>query len=112
VDVDASPSKMPMNSFDPSGGSLRQIEVRDPVATVGMKTWIVTIKLPKNWNGDHNPHNKLIGPCPFSLHCTDVTGEHHSFIVSADDWEGANYLTRTQMELKGFPAHITRIEQV
>jgi hypothetical protein len=50
-----------------------------------MSSYIVTIKVPKN--PKHDPHNKVIGPCPiaFNKDCTDVTGEHHSFLFSSEE---------------------------
>lgn len=42
---------------------------------------LVTIRLPRN--ADHDPHNKVTGPCPVndSQPCTDITGEHHTIAV-------------------------------
>lgn len=62
------------------------------------KQWIITIKQPKNKL--HDPRNKQTGPCVVSSLCTDVTGEHHSFIGTASDIE----------KLKTDGTHITRIE--
>jgi hypothetical protein len=45
-----------------------------------MKTWIVTVRMLRK-NPAHNPQAKVSGPCPVSGFCTDVTGEHHSFVV-------------------------------
>jgi hypothetical protein len=64
--------------------------------------FIVTVRLPKN--PEHDPHNKKTGSCLFSQFCTDVTGEHHSFVVSCG----------TEEEIREkFKSHrITRIEQI
>lgn len=70
-----------------------------------MKAYIVTVKLPRN--PDHDPYSKVTGPCPANgLKCTDVTGEHHSFLVFADDETDIRFIVHGQ----GFK-HITRIEQ-
>jgi hypothetical protein len=67
-----------------------------------MASYIVTVKLPKN--PEHDPRNKKTGECDFSAECTDVTGEHHSFIAYG--------VSATQVigHLGGY--HITRIEKV
>jgi len=63
--------------------------------------WIITVKLSRNPN--HDPHNKKTGACSVSEYCTDVTGEHHSFLVT----------TESELELtKVTYKHITRIERV
>jgi hypothetical protein len=70
--------------------------------------YIVTVKLEKN--PEHNPHSKITGQCPVGIGtCTDVTGEHHSFIVeNAKTIEEAREHT-----LKLGPnTHITRIEEL
>lgn len=66
-----------------------------------MDIFIVTVKEAKN--PDHDPKNKLGGPCPHSAHCTDRTGAHHSFLVlgaHADDvrrqWEALYHVTRVE----------------
>jgi hypothetical protein len=61
---------------------------------------IVTIKLPKN--SGHNPQDKVTGECPFTHGtCTDVTGEHHSAVMS-------------QKAIASLPegVHITRVEDL
>jgi len=72
-----------------------------------MPFYLVTVKLPKNSN--HDPHNKVTGLCPLSGSdgkvCTDVTGEHHTFMVSAKDIEDAK-------EVASKYKHITRIEEI
>lgn len=46
--------------------------------------YLVTVKMPKN--PDHNPRDKKTGPCPVNEKpCSDVTGEHHTFLASLDD---------------------------
>lgn len=64
--------------------------------------WIVTVKLVRNL--DHDPQHKQTGPCQFSEICTDVTGEHHSFLMA-----GPESLVRDVMRRRG--VHITRIER-
>jgi hypothetical protein len=62
-------------------------------------TYLVTVKLPKN--PAHNPRAKQTGQCPFSDECTDVTGEHHSFLTNAEGVaqlrENGPYLTRAEL---------------
>ena len=71
-----------------------------------MAMYIVTVKLARN--PGHDPHNKKIGICPVSgLLCTDVTGEHHSYVVVVSESEQAI----EDAHNKGF-THITRIERV
>jgi hypothetical protein len=42
--------------------------------------WIVTVcRMERNRN--HDPKNKKTGPCEWSEYCTDVTGDHHSFVM-------------------------------
>ena len=62
--------------------------------------YIVTIKLPKNPN--HNPRDKKTGACPLSSECTDVTGEHHSGLVTFEELEG----------MRDSGVHITRVEKI
>ena len=64
--------------------------------------YIVTVKQPKN--KDHNPHDKKTGSCGYSDECTDVTGEHHSFVVDA--------LNVDVIKERMGALHITRIEKV
>jgi hypothetical protein len=63
----------------------------------------VTIKMPRGWNGPHDPHNKVVGPCMFSENCTDSTGEHHTTVV----WEQEEV-----DEIRDTYGHITRIEYI
>jgi hypothetical protein len=67
-----------------------------------MRIFIATVKLPRN--PDHDPRNKQTGKCRFSDHCTDVTGQHHSFLVGAQDEADA----RSQVG----DVHLTRLEEV
>lgn len=67
-----------------------------------MSKFIVTIKKPKH--ADHDPKNKVTGICGFSRNCTDVTGQHHSFLVEANSEQDIRD-TLTDV-------HITRIESV
>lgn len=45
-----------------------------------MTTYIVTVKLPRDKT--HDPKNKKTGKCAISPMCTDVTGQHHSFLTT------------------------------
>jgi hypothetical protein len=68
--------------------------------------YIVTIRLPKNPN--HDPRDKKSDICPSgSGICTDVTGEHHSYLMMGND-----VATVRQAAEHRLPdgAHITRIE--
>ena len=65
-------------------------------------TFLVTVKLPRR--DDHDPAHKVTGRCPVPphFHCTDVTGQHHTVLVTAESAEGA---------AARFPGwHITRVE--
>ena len=68
-------------------------------------TFIVTVKLAKN--PEHDPENKKVGSCPYSPLCTDVTGEHHSYLEESFPDEQA---IRAHLEEQG--VHVTRIEAV
>lgn len=69
-------------------------------------TYLVTVKLPKR--KDHDPHNKQSGVCPVSGHvCTNITGEHHSYMVVAESIEQAT----GNAHFDGYH-HVTRVEQV
>lgn len=63
---------------------------------------IVTIKLPRD--PKHNPHNKITGECVCSDVCTDVTGSHHSLIMSGVD------IHKISDVAKGLYGHTTRVE--
>jgi len=72
---------------------------------------IVTVKLPRN--PEHNPREKVVGTCPLShpdepLHCTDVTGEHHSILTTTDGMTVND--VKAEWEEQGF--HVTRVEEV
>ena len=66
-----------------------------------MPNFIVTVKIERDLN--HDPKNKQTGHCPISSLCTDVTGQHHSYIVQAKSPD------EIREKLKA--DHITRIEQ-
>lgn len=69
--------------------------------------FIVTVKLPRN--PDHDPQNKKAGTCPaMKGYCTDVTGEHHSFVIEASSVESAKVFVINGMGFK----HVTRIESL
>jgi hypothetical protein len=65
--------------------------------------YLVTVKLPKN--PKHNPHNKVTGACPVmpNATCTDMTGEHHTFLFESD--RDVEYV-----KLNWNDYHITRVE--
>lgn len=69
---------------------------------------IVTVRLPRNLK--HNPFKKEWGACPLSkflkmyIYCTDVTGEHHSYI------ETGTCIGDIEKKAKAKFKHITRIE--
>ena len=65
---------------------------------------IVTVKLERN--PKHNPHNKVIGDCPLyeNTKCSDVTGEHHSYLEEAEDENMIWVKARRRYK------HITRVE--
>lgn len=65
-----------------------------------MALYVVTIKLDRT--PGHDPKHKLTGACAVSPECTDVTGQHHSFLA-----DGAELLAA----LDRFE-HVTRIEKV
>lgn len=68
-----------------------------------MALYIITVKLPKN--PSHDGRNKKSGMCPINnAICTDVTGEHHSYIQEADSPEDALEIA------KGKYDRITRVE--
>ncbi len=64
---------------------------------------IVTVKIAKR--PDHDPTFKLTGVCPVTRDiCTDITGQHHSFIAEGQDIP----TLRHELEMKKW--HVTRIE--
>ena len=72
-----------------------------------MTVYIVTIKLDKMSN--HNPDSKITGICRHGKsQCTDITGEHHSFLHIEDDYGNDTVNVQRQFEKKGF--HVTRVE--
>jgi hypothetical protein len=77
-----------------------------------MLFYLVTIKLPRN--PAHNPRDKQIGTCPVrhgaepgdgGALCSDVTGEHHTYLYAASSPSAA--ITHGQL-LYG---HVTRVEE-
>lgn len=67
--------------------------------------YLVTVKLPSDLN--HDPHNKVTGKCPvpFNFECTDVTGQHHTFLSTVNSKQDV-------IDNWGNEFHITRIEEV
>lgn len=69
--------------------------------------YLVTVKLRKN--PEHNPRQKVTGPCPVNGQpCDDVTGEHHTFLVTTTE-NSVEAVRKTAMERYG---HVTRVESV
>lgn len=72
-----------------------------------MTLYVVTVALPKNKS--HDPKNKVTGPCPVSnLPCTDVTGEHHSFVSWHDNLDVEEVKTYWQATY----SRVTRVEEI
>ena len=71
-----------------------------------MKTFLVTVKLPKR--DDHDPHNKKTGMCPAAPRklCSDMTGEHHTILLESESLDDA----KRHWSLQGH--HVTRVEEV
>lgn len=68
--------------------------------------YIITVKIPKRT--DHNPRNKKTGTCPVNGGtCTDVTGEHHSFLF---EYNGTTQEVQRFLEAKYY--HVTRVEKL
>jgi hypothetical protein len=71
---------------------------------------IVTVKLPRN--SKHDPQHKQVGVCPLSkilkgvTQCSDITGEHHSYIEEGED------ITDIETKAKAKFPHVTRIEVI
>ena len=67
---------------------------------------IITIRLKRNLN--HNLKDKIKGKCPIinNNECSDVTGEHHSYI------ETGNSLKEIEIKAKNKYSHITRMEVI
>jgi len=70
-----------------------------------MASFIVTVRQPKQ--AGHDPHNKKTGVCTWSNYCTDVTGEHHSFLVTNVSEEQARDLAYDVVGVR-----LTRLEKV
>jgi hypothetical protein len=68
-----------------------------------MDIYIVTVR--HTPASDHNPAAKQTGVCPHSLECTDVTGAHHSFLVTAPTAEDARAIIAAE------DIHVTRVER-
>lgn len=72
---------------------------------------IVTVRLrdnPIRRALGHDPRNKKRGNCPILKNklCTDITGEHHSYLGEGKD----EAEIRKMAQVKGF--HVTRIEVI
>jgi hypothetical protein len=86
------------------------VDVTERIAAWVQARWptrkfIVTIKLPRNRS--HDPQNKKSGACIVSSWCTDVTGEHHSYVLEAVNENDALDEAR-----QAGHAHITRVEAI
>jgi hypothetical protein len=70
--------------------------------------YAVTVKLPRD--PTHDPANKITGVCalPDGGTCTDVTGQHHTYLTWSD--RGIEHV-REDATRRGF-THVTRIEEV
>lgn len=74
--------------------------------------FIVTVKLNKNpcasMLKDLRPIGKISGRCPVILNtlCTDIIGEHHSYLAEAKD------IHEMKKKAESDWTHVTRIEQV
>jgi hypothetical protein len=78
----------------------------------GPKQHIVTVKVRRA--EEHDPFNKVRGICPvFAGWCSDITGQHHSVLVTADGFEEVRNLVEPLSGQDGMPEFtITRIEEV
>jgi len=69
---------------------------------------IVTVRVKRD--PYHYPKDKKVGICPLrwseGLVCTDVTGEHHSYI------ESGKHLGEIQKKAEARFGHVTRIEVI
>jgi hypothetical protein len=68
--------------------------------------WIATVRRTSK-DPNHDPKNKKTGHCDWSDYCTDVTGEHHSFILYGCTEEVARNLLGSKPGWR-----MTRLEQV
>lgn len=78
------------------------------------RRYIVTVRLPRN--PEHDPQKKRRGLCPLRemgilglpkviwITCSDVTGEHHSYIEEAESMAEAEAQAKTKF------GHVTRVE--
>lgn len=72
-----------------------------------MTVYIVTIKLSKM--KCHNPKTKVAGICRHGKgQCTDITGEHHSFLHVEDTY--GNDAVNVQRKFEHLGYHVTRVE--
>lgn len=69
-----------------------------------MASFIVTVRQPKQ--PGHDPHNKKTGVCTWSNYCTDVTGEHHSYLFIGTEEDARDSATLID------GARLTRLEKV
>lgn len=69
---------------------------------------VVTFRFPPDPN--HDPRKKKTGPCPVSKTCTDVTGEHHSYIESGVSVEQIRSKAEQKLKGLGRGGHVSRIE--
>lgn len=72
-----------------------------------MNQYLVTVKVAKT--ADHDPHNKVIAPCPASPDkvCSDATGEHHTILWNDISMVAAYNYWRHLRNM-----HVTRVEEV
>jgi hypothetical protein len=78
-----------------------------------MAHFLVTVKIAKD--PVHKPRDKKTGSCPVSgKPCTDVTGEHHTFLVDLDGhtMNGEAVGAEAVREMYQGTYHVTRVETV
>lgn len=69
--------------------------------------FIITVRLRKKL--DRKSQDKLYGRCPltgFNFRCSDIEGEHHSYLLEAGSFEDALKIALSKHR------HITRVEEV
>jgi hypothetical protein len=66
--------------------------------------YIVTVRQQRQ--PGHDPQNKKVGVCSYSNFCTDVTGEHHSYLFTGTEQGARDSATL----ING--ARLTRLELV
>lgn len=70
----------------------------------GQRMYVVTIKSERR--PEHDPRNKRTGTCRCSVECSDVTGQHHSYVTS-----GVSVAAVTESAKEEW-GHVTRVEEM